>query len=382
MKFRHLVLGNLFRKKIRTALTIASFTVALFLFCALAIVQLAFQPTGINVQGADRLLVVNKVSVIIPMPVSYQARMARIPGVRGVTYATWFGGVYQDDQNSFAQYAVDTATWRPLFPEFNVAEDQWKAFVEDREAAFVGEQTAKRFNWKIGDRIPLKGTTYSGVWEFNIRGIYTGKSPEDDTSVFWMHWDLLNERIEDKNQKNLVGWYTVALNNPEDADRVIKAIDSEFANSGWETKSATEKAFASSFAQQLGNVKLMVLSIGAVVFFTLLLVTGNTIAIAVRERLRELAILKAIGYSDGFVLSLVVFESMTVAVIGSLVGLGLAELMVLHGDPTVGSLPYFYLSRGAAVTAIGLSLVTGVIASIVPAISAMRLKIVEALRRA
>jgi len=192
VKFCHLIVANLLRRKIRTGLTILSFAVALFLFCILAIVKLVFEPA--NLPGADRLLVLNRVSTIIPLPVAYAERILKIPGVKGVTYATWFGGIYQDEHNPFVQFAVDVNTWRPLFPEYNIDDDQWKAFAEDREGAFVGEQTAHRFNWKIGDRIPLKGTIYPGVWEFNIRGIYSGKSQEVDTTVFWIHWDLLNER--------------------------------------------------------------------------------------------------------------------------------------------------------------------------------------------
>ena len=176
MKYRHLLVSSLFRKKIRTTLTVGSFAVALFLFGLLAVVRGAFNQ-GLDVAGADRLVVVNKVSIIQPLPMSYKDRLAQIPGVKAVTHANWFGGVYQDERNFFPQFAIDTATYREMFREFAMPEEQWKAFVADREGAIVGEDLVRRFHWKIGDRIPIKGTIFPGTWEFNIRGIYHGHAP-------------------------------------------------------------------------------------------------------------------------------------------------------------------------------------------------------------
>ena len=340
MKYRHLVLPNLLRRKVRTGLTMGSFAVALFLFGILAVVRGAFQQ-GVDVAGADRLVVVNKVSIIQPLPLSYRDRLARIPGVTQVTFANWFGGVYQDERNFFPQFAIDRETYRQMFSEFVVPDDQWQAFLTDREGCIVGQALAERFQWKMGDRIPLKGTIFPGMWEFNIRGIYRGSRPQDDTTQFWFRWDYLDERRS--FQKGFVGWYTVRIADPDDAVRVIKAIDEGFANSPWETKTDTEKAFAASWVKQMGNIELLLLSIGGVVFFTLLLVTGNTMAIAVRERIRELAVLKAVGFSDGFVLVLILAETMVVAAVGGGVGLALAKLFTLRGDPTGGLLPFFYL---------------------------------------
>jgi putative ABC transport system permease protein len=388
VKFYHLIVANLLRRKIRTTLSILSFAVALILFYVLAMVQLVFEPGSLQ-GGVGRLLVLNRVSVILPLPVAYRQQMLHIPGVKGVTYATWFGGVYQDERNPFVQFAVGADSWRPLFPEYNIADDQWKAFVEDREGAFVGEQTAQRFHWKIGDRIPLKGTTYPGIWEFNIRGIYSGKTPDTDTTVFWLHWDLLNEQVEDKSHKNLVGWYTVGLDGPEDADRVIKAIDSQFANSAWETKSATENEAVSSYARSMGNIRPLVMGVGVVVFFTLLLVGGNTVAIAVRERYGEIAIMKAMGFTDRFMLTLVILESLTIALLGGATGVGLAQLLVMglaklvatYGDPTNGILQYFHLPTDVAIKAFAITLFVGFISGVIPAVSAMRLVVVDGLRR-
>ena len=379
MKYRHLIFANLFRKKIRTTLTLGSFAVALFLFGLLAVVRGAFNQ-GLEVAGANRLVVVNKVSIIQPLPISYMDKIARIPGVTLVTHANWFGGVYQDERNFFPQFAIQDETYRQMFPEFIVPADQWNAFIGDRQGAIVGEDLVKRFHWKVGDRVPIKGTIFPGTWEFNIDGIYKGSRPQDDTTQFWFRYKYLEER-ENPYWKGLIGWYTVRIDNPDNATRVAAAIDDTFANSPWETKTETEKAFAAGFVKQAGNIEFLLLSIGGVVFFTLLLVTGNTMAIAVRERMRELAVLKAVGFSDGFVLSLVLGESLLLAAIGGGLGLALCKLFTLRGDPTGGLLPYFYLALPALILGLLAALAVGLAAGILPAWSAMRLRVVDALRR-
>jgi putative ABC transport system permease protein len=378
MKYRHLILSNLSRKWVRTGLTAGSFAVALFLFGILAVVDGAFRQ-GVDVAGADRLVVVNRVSIIQPLPLSYRDRLARIAGVTHVTFANWFGGVYQDERNFFPQFAIDHTTYRQMFPEFIVPDEQWQAFVADREGAIVGETLAERFSWRVGDRVPIRGTIFPGTWEFNIRGIYRGRRVQDDTTQFWFRWDYLDERKA--FGKGLVGWYTVRIGDPDDAVRLVRTIDEQFANSPAETRTDTEKAFAASWVKQMGNIQLMIMTIGAVVFFTLLLVTGNTMAIAVRERTRELAVLKAVGFSDGFVLLLVIAETMVVAAIGGAVGLGLAKVFTLRGDPTGGMLPFFYLPPDAIALGLALALTVGLLAGILPALSAGRLRVVEALRR-
>src|SRR5438552_2650607 len=343
MKFRGLIFANLFRKKIRFALTIGSFAVALFLFGLLAVVRGAFG-VGVEVAGADRLVTINRVSIIQPIPLSYRDRILRIPGVKSITHDNWFGGVYQDEKNFFPQFAIDVENQRQVYPEFAVPDGQWQAFVKDRQGAIVGEKTAKRFGWKIGDRIPIKNSSFAGAstWEFNLDGMYHGKRPQDDTTQFWFQWDYFEERMPDRLKGN-VGWYTLRVENPDDAVRISKAIDQQFANSPYETKTQTETAFAAGWVKQFGNIELLILTIGGVVFFTLLLVTGNTMAIAVRERTAELGVLKAMGYSDRFVLLLVLGESVVIAAIGGGLGLGLAKLFTLQGEPRGGLLPYFYL---------------------------------------
>lgn len=379
MKYSGLIFANLFRKKARLLLTIGSFAVALMLFGFLAVVKEAFSG-GVSIAGADRLVVINRTSIIQPLPISYADRIMRIPGVKEITHANWFGGVYQDERNFFPQFAVDVDHQRQLYPEFQIPDDQWQAFVKDRQGAIAGAATAKRFGWKVGDRIPIKGTFLPGVWEFNLDGIYHGTRQADDETQFWFHWEMFEEKVPER-YKGMVGWYTVRVDNPDDSLKVAKAIDAEFSNSPYETHTDTEKAFAAGWVKQFGNIEFLILTIGGVVFFTLLLVTGNTMAIAVRERTNELAILKAIGYSDHFVLLLVLTESLVIATVGGGLGLILAKGFTLLGDPTHGMLPFFYLPGVAIVAGIIAALGIGIASGILPAVGAMRMRVVEALRR-
>ena len=378
MKYVRIVVANLLRKKVRALLTVGSFAVALFLFGVLATIRTSFGG-GVEVAGADRLAVINKTSLIMPLPISYRDRILAVPGVADVTYSTWFGGVYQDEKNFFPQFAVDADTWFRTYPEFVVPPEQLKAFRADRQGCVVGRGLAKRFGWRIGDRIPLRGTIWTGTWEFNLRGIYDGKRAEDDVNQFWFRYDYLEERRT--FFKGLVGWYVVRVANPDDATKIVEEIDARFADSHYETSTQTERAFAAGFVKQMGNIEFLILSIGGVVFFTLLLVTGNTMAIAVRERTGELAVLKTLGYSDRAVLALVLAESATFAGVGGGIGLALAKGFTMGGDPTHGMLGNFYLSSGTLAFGFALAIVVGLAAGLPPALSAMRLDIVEALRR-
>lgn len=378
MKWLPFILRNLKRKKTRTLLTVGSIAVALFLFGLLVTIDTALN-MGVNVAGADRLIVRNKVSLIMPLPLSYQQRMRQIDHVSEATHASWFGGVYQDPKNFFAQFAIDTKTYRTVFSEFVMPDDQWQAFLDDRQGAVVGRVTAERFDWEVGDRIPIQGTIWPGNWEFNLRAIYDGIQDEADTSQFWFHWEYLEESRP--YGKGTVGWYTVQIDDPDNAVTVAKTIDDRFANSTWETSTETEKDFAAGFAKQVGNIRLIVLSIGGVVMFTLLLVTGTTMAMAVRERTPELGVLKTLGVSDTGVLLLVMAEALLLAVVGGALGLGLAKLFTLGGDPTKGMLPVFHLGTDKLVIGLVLALFVGLTAGAIPAMDAMRLNIVDALRR-
>jgi putative ABC transport system permease protein len=360
-------------------LTIGSFLVALSLFGLLAAIRAGFHQ-GIDIAGADRLVVIGRTGVIQPLPLPYMERIRRIPGVQDVAHSTWFGGVYQDAKNFFPQFVIVPEDWRRMYPEFKVPEDQWRAFVGDRQGIVVGAKLAERFGWEVGDHVPLKSPGYLGgdSWDFNVRGVYHGTRPQDDEGQMWIRYAYFHEKAPQYWQ-GIVGWYIVRVADPDEALSVAKAIDGEFSNSPSETRTQTESAFAASFMKQMGNIEFLILAIGAIVFFTLLLVTGNTMAIAVRERTNELAVLKAIGYSDLFVLGLVLAESLLIAGAGGTVGLGLARL-IAGRDITNGILPMF-LSSGALAVGVLVAFGTGFLAGLLPAVSAMRLSVVDALRR-
>ncbi len=382
MKFRGLIFANLFRKKLRLILTIGSFAVALFLFAFLAVVRGAFT-RGADVEGANRLVTINRVSIIQPLPLAYRDKIQRIPGVESVTHNNWFGGVYQEEKNFFPQFVIDVENQRKVVPELVVPDDQWQNFVKDRQGAIAGAKTAQRFGWKIGDHIPIKATIYggTGTWEFNLDGIYHSTHKGGDESQFWFQWDYFEEKVPDRFKGN-VGWYVVKLDNPDHAVGVAKAIDDMAANSSFETKTETESEFAASWVKQFGNIQFLIITIGSVVFFTLLLVTGNTMAISVRERVGELAVLKAIGFSDRWVLFFVLAESLTIALVGGLLGLGLALVAVpAIGAALNGLLPSLILSPAVLSLGLGIALFVGVISGILPGIGAMRLRVVNALRR-
>jgi putative ABC transport system permease protein len=382
MKFRRLIQANLFRKKARLLLTLGSFTMALFLFAFLAVVREAFT-RGESVASASRLVTINRVSIIQPLPLSYRDKIAAMKGVQAVTHNNWFGGVYQDPKNFFPQFVIDPDNQRKVMPELIVPDAQWDTFLKDRQGAIAGARTAERFGWKVGDRIAIKSPPYFGgqAWQFNIDGIYHGQNPTDDESQFWFQWEYFEQNVP-PSFKDMVGWYIVKLNSPNDALRVAKAIDSRFANSPYESKTETESQFAASWVNQMGNIKFLILAIGSVVFFTLLLVTGNTMAISVRERTGELAILKAIGFKDGTVLMLVLSEALAIAFVGALLGLGLATLAIPELAAALnGLLPNLILSKSMIAAGIGFALATGALSGLLPGIGAMRLRVVNALRR-
>ncbi|MGA2098295.1 MAG: FtsX-like permease family protein [Candidatus Acidiferrum sp.] len=382
MKFWRLIVANLFRKKVRLILTIGSFAIALLLFTFLAVVQSAFN-RGIDIAGADRLVIINRIGLIQTMPISYGDRVRAIPGVKYVTQDHWFGGVYQDEKNFFPQFAIDVDNHRQVYPEFKVPDDQWKTFVKDQQGAIAGARTAKRFGWKIGDRIPIKNSLYGAAktWEFNLDGIYSTEKADGDESQFWFHWKNFDENVP-AAVKSTAGWYILKLDSPDDAVRVAKTIDAQFANSSYETKTETESAFAASFAKQFGNIQFLIVSIGSVVFFTLLLVTGNTMAISVRERTGELAVLKAIGVTDRSVLFLVLGEAMMIALFGGFLGLLLAWAAIpVLSVALNGLLPPLLLSKAMLSLGLVFAVFVGMVSGLIPGIGAMRMRVVNALRR-
>jgi putative ABC transport system permease protein len=323
----------------------------------------------------------------MPLPSSYKERIRAIEGVKDVTYANWFGGYYQETKNQFPNMAVDSEAWFRTYPEFTLPEDQYKAWLADRQGAVVGSVTAKRFGWKVGDRVPLQATIFSRpdkrAWEFNISGIYDSNIKGTDKTQLFFHWEYLNEAVRETRFGDQVGWYVVRVNDPEQSAALGKKIDAMFANSPTETKTDSEKNFIAGWAKQIGNISLITQLIAAAAIFMMLLVTANTMAQSIRERTSELAVLKTLGFGDGRVLWLVLMESCVLALVGGLLGIGVSWVLVtLGGDPTGSYLPQFFFPPTDVVIGVLMVLGLGLAAGAVPALQAQRLRIVDALRRA
>jgi len=379
MKFARIILANLFRKKVRLFLTIGSFAVALFLFAFLQVVWGAFHFWA-EATVADRVLVTNRASFLNTVPLYYKDRILRTPGIKYITYISWFAGTYQD--TFFGGFAIDPENHRHVYPNFIIPDDQWRAFLNDRQGAIAGVKIAERFHWKIGDRIPFKDT-YNGTgdWELNLAGIYRGQRPQDDENQFWIHWDYWNEEAP-PYRKGQVAWYVLRVDNANESVRICKAIDQEFANSPYETKTQVESAWAADVVKQFTNIESLVMLVGTVVFFTLLLVTSNTMAIAVRERTQELAIFKALGFSDFALLNLVIAESLVPALFGGVLGLALARIfMPFLAKQLNGVLPSLVISAQILLSGLLLAVLFGLVSGIIPGIFAMRMRVITGLRK-
>ena len=386
MKFLPLLWANLKRKKLRTAFTLLSILIAFVLFAYLAAIRMAFR-MGIDVAGVDRLVSIHKVSLILPLPYSYEARIAKIPGVKEVTHSSWFGATYQNPSTNFqniGQYPVDPEAYLRMYPEIELPAEQKAAWMADRQGVVIGRALEKRYKWKIGDRIPLQAPwpqmNGSRVWEFNVAGIYdVNVKGADDTQFLFRHDYFDEARMVGKGN---VGWYVVRVTDPARSAEVAQAIDKEFLNSPAETETSTEKAFMQGFAKQMGDIGAIITAILSAVFFTMLLVAGNTMSQSVRERTNELAVLKTLGFTGQRVMALVLAESTLLAVVGGGLGLLIGWRLVALGDPTNGALPIFFFPLSAALVGIALVFALGLVTGALPATKALKLRIVDALRRA
>jgi putative ABC transport system permease protein len=383
MKYLPLVWRSLLRRKTRTIFTVLSIVVAFTLFGVLAALNAAFS-VGVELAGADRLIITHKVSLIQLLPESYKDRLVATEGVVDVLHQTWFGGIYQRPSNFFMQCPVEPEQLLKVYPEYLLPEDQKKAWLTDRTCAIVGRQTADRYQFKVGDRIPIQATIWrkqdgSSSWEFNVCGIYDADRQGVDTTPLFFNYEYFDEARQ--FGQGLVGWYVIRISDPDRAADLARRIDEGFANSSAETKTTTEKAFLQAFAGQIGDIGAIIRAIVTAVFFTILLVAANTMAQSVRERTSEMAVLKTLGYSDILILVLVILESTAIAVIGGGAGLALAWLIVQGGDPTNGLLPAFFLPSADLAIGAAIAVALGLVAGLLPAVQAMRLRIVDALRR-
>jgi putative ABC transport system permease protein len=387
MRFLPLVWRNLLRRKVRTIFTVLSIFIAFLLFGVLMAIRMAFS-MGVDMAGQGRLMTIDKVSIINPLPASYENQIKQIEGVKEVTHANWFGGYYQDIRNQFATFATDPESWLRVYPkEYEVPEDQKKAWIADRTGAMVGRDTANKYGWKVGQRVPVQGPIYrrpdGGPWEFTIDAIYDSTQTGADKTQFLFNYQYLRETIpEASGFRDRYNWYVFTIDDPDRAPQVAAKIDAMFANSPSETKTNTEKAFVSDWAKQVGDIGKIMMWIVAMALFTILLVAGNTMAQAIRERTNELAVLKTLGFGDGRILRMVLLESLLIAAVGGGLGLVVSYMIITAmGDPTGGLLPVFFFPPNDVVLGAFLVIALGLAAGLLPALQAGRLRIVDALRR-
>jgi putative ABC transport system permease protein len=381
MKFVGLILKSARRSKRRTALTVLSVAIAVFLFASLRAILDGFNAAA-EASSSTRIVTIRSTSLIFSMPTSHGETIRNTSGVRDITWANWFGGIYKDPRNFFAQFAIEPESYLRLYPEIQLTPEERHAFLDDRTGCIVGDGLAKRFGWKAGDRIVLQvGIPTYGTedFTFTIRGVYRASSNAVDNQSMFFHWKYADERSTVKGQ---VGWYVAEINEPDQAARVATAIDRQFANTPNETKTDTERQFQSSFASMFGNLSLLLGSIALAVVITTLFVAANTMAMSVRERTTEIAVMRTLGFPARMIFLFIAGEALLMSVAGGLVGALLARA-VFSGDLlTVSSfIPAFGVSGKNVATGVALSALIGVLAGIVPATMASRLRIVDALRR-
>jgi putative ABC transport system permease protein len=381
-RFLPLLLANLRRRTPRTMFTLLSIAVAFLLYGLLAAVKNGFEANG-NLAGVDRLVTMAKVSIVQPLPISYLPRITAVPGIQMVTHSTWFGGRYQDERGIIITYPVPPAGYLAMYPEFLLPAAQKQRWLHDRVGAIVGRALADSHGWKVGDRLPLRSDIYARAdgsynWEFTIDGIYDNKDPSGDVNSIFFNYDYLDESRT--LGKGTVGWYIVRIADPAQSARIAAAIDALFTNSSAETKTGSEKAFIQGFAKQTGDIGAMVIAIGIAVFFTMLLVSANTMAQSVRERTTEVAVLKTLGFNDSTVLALVIGEALLLTVLGGAIGIAGAMLAVGRLGRTLSDyLSAFLLTPQALLVGVALMLALGVAAGALPAVRAARLRIVDGL---
>lgn len=377
-----LIAKNALRHKLRTSLTILGLVVATLSFGLLQTVIGAWY-AGAEAASNTRLVTRNAISLVFPLPLSYDSKIRGIEGITGAAYGNWFGGVYQEPKNFFPQFAISGRSYLDMYPEFVLKEEERTAFLRDRKGCVVGRKLANQYGFKIGDVIPLKGTIYPGQWEFVVRAIYDGKHANTDASQFFFHWEYLNETLRKTmgRRADQVGFYVMQIDNPDNAAAISRAVDQQFRNSLAETLTETEKAFQLGFVSMSEAIVVAIRVVSFVVIIIIMAVMANTMAMSARERLSEYATLKALGFGPGFLSALIFGESLLIAIIGA--GLGIALLFpVAKGfSAQMGTFfPVFEIIPQTLMLQAGAALVVGVVAAIVPAVRSTRVNIVEGLR--
>jgi len=377
-----LVLANIFRHKLRSLLTALGIVVAIASFGLLRTVVDAWY-AGANASSSARLVTRSAVSLVFPLPLTYASRIRQVPGVTGVSWANWFGGIYQTERNFFPQFAIDPPSYLAMYGELQLDDTERKAFYADRQGAIVGRKIADEYGWKVGDTIPLRGTIYPGTWTFTLRGIYDGADRTVDETTMFFHWDFLNETVKKgaPRRGEQVGVFIVQLADPDRAAEVSAEVDRTFANSLAETLTETEKAFQLGFVAMTEAILLAIQAVSYVVIVIIMAVMANTMAMTARERQSEYATLKALGFSGGFVAGLIIAESLGLALAAGLGGIALTFPLAAAFAGLVGTLfPIFFVSQETVVLQLAATLVVGLVAAVVPAWRAARMRIIDGLR--
>jgi len=381
MLLPRLIARNAFRHKLRTALTVVGIVVAITAFGLLRTIVDAWY-AGANASSSARLVTRSAVSLVFSLPLTYAQKIRQVPGVRSVSWANWFGGVYVSERNFFPQFAIDAPTYLDMYPEFILSPAERKAFMTDRKGAVVGRKLAEQYGWSVGDVIPLRGTIYPGTWSFTLRGIYDAEQGVDQ-STFFFHWDYLNEAIKRiyPRRADQTGVFIVQLREPGEAAEVSAAIDATFKNSLAETRTETEKAFQLSFVAMTEAILLAIQAVSFVVIVIIMAVMANTMAMTARERGSEYATLKALGFSGGFVARLIMAESIGIALFGGAVAIALTLPLARAFAERMGTLfPIFFVSEETMLLQACAALCVGVVAALFPAWRTASVRIVDGLR--
>jgi putative ABC transport system permease protein len=383
MKILKLIFKNALRHKLRTFLTITGIAIAIIAFGLLRTVVTAWY-VGIEGSQADRLVTRHAVSFIFPLPYSYLDKVKNVPGVDKVTFFNWFGGVYKDKSNFFARFAADAETILDVYPEWVLTKNEKENFIKERNACIVGRDIAKQFGFKIGDVITLEGDIFPGRWDFVVRGIYQPKYKTTDATGMVFHWDYLNERMikESPERANEIGWFTVKIKNPDDAARVSGQIDALFKNSPAETITETERAFQQGFIASSSAIIEGMNAISFIIVGIIMLVLRNTMIMAARERTREYAVFKTLGFSGRHLVGLILGESLFISALGGCVGLALTFPVVAFFASVIpkGFFPVFQIEPITIILAISAIVIIGIASSIFPIQRALSTKIVDGFR--
>jgi len=383
MKFVRLLLTNVLRNRRRTFLTVSSIAVSLFLIATLLTVLSEMENPLTTPESAHRLICRHRVSLANILPKSYRQKISKVDGVEAVVGSMWFGGVYKDPKNFFAQFAIDTDQFFTVYQDMKIPDDQKQAFVQDRTGCIAGNNLAERFGWKVGDRIPIQGALFDVNLELTLRGIYSGGG--DDGSTLYYSWEYFNEGMKKVfgPRVDFTGFYVIRARSTDQVPAIAERVDAEFHNSSSPTKTESEKAFVLNFLAMMGNVRLLVTSICSVVIFTIILVSSNTMAMSIRERVREIGILKALGFRKFQILSLLLGEAVFLALGAALLGSFAAKFIYSRAKMsavTAGMFQRFYVTPMTMVICASIGLTVGILSAGFPAWHAARRRVVDALR--